>query len=437
MKKQKGFAVVFTLAMIGLVLLAGYVFFAVSSNGLRTSATGSDMMRAHYIAEAGVAKKFLELKSGNISPIGLTNFQLGTVNGTFQVAVNPQGGTFTAYKLVSTGKYKKAQRVISFTVSQQPISSYAYFSDNEDMLIWEGHHSVDYPVWFISGDILRGPLHTNDQLNISGDPVFEGPVTSTSSTINYYNGGPPADNPDFQSSLTLSAPAVQLPSQADMITYVRDHAALTVTADSGTDVTITLLSGGNMTVKHKVSGTWRTDTKSVATNSSVYVSDHDVYISGVLSGRLTVATTSNIVITGNILYNSDPATNPSSTDLLGLVSQNYVYIDSAASNNNPNHDLTVDAYIVALNSFTVESYDTGLKGTLTIYGGITQDMRGPIGTFNGSTGDRISGYSKDYNYDTRLDPAKWPNTLYPPLFPVVKDNVTHLPLYIKIVWNES
>jgi len=75
---------------------------------------------------------------------------------------------------------------------------------------------------------------------------------------------------------------------------------------------------------------------------------------------------------------------------------------------------------MALNtSFMVDNWSgVGPKGTLTVYGGIIQHNRGPVGTFNGSTGQKISGYSKDYSYDSRLLNAP------PPFLPTTGDYVT-------------
>ena len=54
------------------------------------------------------------------------------------------------------------------------------------------------------------------------------------------------------------------------------------------------------------------------------------------------------------------------------------------------------------------SYDAG---TLKVLGGIIQNARGPVGTFNSSTGEMITGYSKNYTYDPRL--ASNPPPYYP------------------------
>jgi hypothetical protein len=53
-----------------------------------------------------------------------------------------------------------------------------------------------------------------------------------------------------------------------------------------------------------------------------------------------------------------------------------------------------------------------VKGTLTVYGGIVQKNRGPVGTFY-SNGQKASGYSKDYYHDPRFTmnpPPFMPNT---------------------------
>jgi hypothetical protein len=64
----------------------------------------------------------------------------------------------------------------------------------------------------------------------------------------------------------------------------------------------------------------------------------------------------------------------------------------------------VQAAILTLqHSFIVDNYNSGAKrGTLKVDGAIAQRFRGPVGTFNTSTGNGVTGYTKDYNYDNRL-----------------------------------
>ncbi len=54
-------------------------------------------------------------------------------------------------------------------------------------------------------------------------------------------------------------------------------------------------------------------------------------------------------------------------------------------------------------SFEVEGYNTGRSvGQLFVFGSIMQNVRGPVGTFNPSTGQMITGYYKTYSYDPRI-----------------------------------
>ena len=86
--------------------------------------------------------------------------------------------------------------------------------------------------------------------------------------------------------------------------------------------------------------------------------------------------------------------------------------------------LTIDAAILALNdSFIVNNYtvSTGTEGQLNIYGTIDQDWRGAVGTFgysnsichSSSTECVLSGYSKYYLWDSRLDYVTVPAYLNP------------------------
>jgi hypothetical protein len=159
---------------------------------------------------------------------------------------------------------------------------------------------------------------------------------------------------------------------------------------------------------------WNQQVMSLPANGALFVGKGSLNISGTLNGRLTAGASGDINIMGNILYASDPRTNPASTDTLGLISETDVMIDKDASTN----DLEIDASIMALNtSFLLEDYWTGgAKGDLTVFGGIIQKQRGPVGTFSGTT--KVSGYSKDYNYDQRL------LTSPPPFVPTTGDYLT-------------
>jgi hypothetical protein len=108
-----------------------------------------------------------------------------------------------------------------------------------------------------------------------------------------------------------------------------------------------------------------------------------------------------------------------STNVLGLVAQNYVELNHPVDNRQNNvstcpaglgngattcdqSNPIIDAVILALNhSFLVNQWDQGNPlGNLNLNGTIDEAWRGPVGTFNG--GGIASGYAKNYQYDSRL-----------------------------------
>lgn len=419
----KGFAIIYTLVIMTLILLIISTFFIIAYNQSAAASTAANSIKAYYIAEAGITKKFMELRGGNTSSLSESFTISSGETGSYSVSVTLiMGGLFQTYRLDSTGTYKGLTKRISLTLRQIACSKYAYLSNDEDKLYWYG----EVPIWFVTGDLIRGPLHSNDQLNISGSPVFEGAVSSSATSINYYHGGPPTDNPDFKESLTLGAPTVQLPTSTEILDNIKTSAQSSDGLYLTGNTIITLRSDGTMDVTNTAKQWYTPHNTPVPANGAVYVYNGYVDVSGVVNGQITIGTSNSIYVTNNVLYHDDPRINLHSADMLGLVAQNSVYVDKNAPSN-----VEIDAYIVALNtSFGVENYDVGLKGTLTLLGGITQLRRGAIGTFNSTTGEKVSGYTKNYIYDQRLQSA------VPLYFPPAKDANGRI-VYSKISYSES
>jgi len=120
------------------------------------------------------------------------------------------------------------------------------------------------------------------------------------------------------------------------------------------------------------------------------------------------------VIYDNLIYHTDPRVDPESMDILGVIAEKNILLDG--SPHGPNADVadeTIMGCFMALEwSFTAENYASGTpRGTLVLYGGMIQRRRGPIGTFSGSSGQPLTGWTKDYTFDSRL--IDYP----PPAFP--------------------
>ena len=62
MRGQKGFILVFALLIIMLVILVLATLFWISYNDLAIATTESMGMKAYYLAEAGIAQKFMEIR---------------------------------------------------------------------------------------------------------------------------------------------------------------------------------------------------------------------------------------------------------------------------------------------------------------------------------------------------------------------------------------
>jgi hypothetical protein len=137
----------------------------------------------------------------------------------------------------------------------------------------------------------------------------------------------------------------------------------------------------------------------------------DAYVSGTLSGALTVASANYIYITGDLTY-ANPA-----KDILGLIGNNAVQVwnprAAAGGLVYTTKNRTIQAAILSTShTFTVQNFAVApSRGTLTVLGAIAQHYRGPVAQTSG--GAIVSGYAKNYNYDTRLRSAAPPKFLQP------------------------
>jgi hypothetical protein len=270
-------------------------------------------------------------------------------------------------------------------------------------------------IWFKTGDLLEGPIHSNDQISILGSPVFMGKVTSTASS---FNQGSPF-NPDFQNSYQLGVPPIIFPTEQDVMdNYWSENTlppGLIIDATFGKKAEIIFLANGNLTydVWHWEGATKVYDIQNQVEDLDdlrgfIFVDGH-VWIEGVVNGAVTLFATKKIKIRDDITYllsdgNGKPL--PMCDDYLGLIAKMDVLILDNTANRN---DVKINAAILTLgDSFTVQNYWSGApRGDLTIYGSLSQLVRGPVGT------TFPTGYVKDYHYDGRFADTA------PPYYPSV------------------
>jgi len=439
MKQEQGaVSILVMLALVAVAILSGaFVRFGLFEH--RFSEFDNENTQAFYLAESAVDQGFEWLRNQQVPPPGTTpvvlfggwlthqkqNFAAGgsgedVVAGWTMVRLVPDAANPTSQILRytiegwgATGASQASPNVLrqtSLIVQTESFARYAYFTNEERS--WPDN----WRVYFITGDLIEGPTHTNGQYSMYGDPVFDGPVSSVSDSI-YYYGGAGSSNPVFNQGLRLGIPVRQFPSSypGDLITAASNGGM----ALQG-DTEVNMLGDGTMRVTNSDQG-WEDSVQPVPANGVLYVQGGDVNLQGTVSGQVTVGASGDVRIVDNVTYAQDPRTVPESQDILGIVAGEDVLIDQDAP-----HDVTIHGAIMALNhSFGVEHWWQGpARGTLGVFGGIIQANRGIVGTFSGSTGQQLSGYSKDYHYDQRL------HAMAPPFFPVTSE-------YISLLWQDE
>jgi hypothetical protein len=285
---------------------------------------------------------------------------------------------------------------------------------------------------FVTGDRIKGPLHTNDDLAICGTPEFGRTAADTIEVgappqgwINGECSSPSGANPKFVGPLVTTAPVLKPPTTNGRLEKIAGpsytYSCQTKIELNGTTMTVTKNNGSNSTSTSTVAfpssgvvyvkngscagSNWPSCSSEYSPFNASYPSGSDcgtVLISGTYSGELTIAAERDIVIEGNLTRTAG------SQGLLGLIANNFVRIKHECSGFKL-ENLKVEAAILAIeHSFIVDHYDCGGElGTLTVKGAISQKFRGPVGTTAGT------GYLKNYEYDDRLRYMEPPNFLNP------------------------
>ncbi len=324
-------------------------------------------------------------------------------SGTFSISTAPFD---TAdIQITSIGSYESTRDTVQVVLSPYSFTKYAFFSVVESNIYW------------ITGDTLWGPYHTESKIDLSGSPVFYGKVTTKIGTnpklpsklaTPYFYGG-------YQSGVSLN-----LPSSLSTLQSASVGGKDFVNPGSGSyDVYLTFNADGTVTYKDNTMASDSTvPLNTLAPNGVIHVSKGNAHVQGVLNGRATVVADGssgggygNVWIEGNVTYAHDPQAG-SSNDMLGLVANNNVAIRETTP---PMHDVHIDAGIFArTGSFTYQGYnDTGVGplGTIYLYGSVTNYQRGAVGEFDQSTNSLKAGFQKNYKYDDRFYAAA------PPFFP--------------------
>ncbi|HTU86684.1 MAG TPA: hypothetical protein VMF57_13980 [Solirubrobacteraceae bacterium] len=319
---------------------------------------------------------------------------------------------------------------------------------------------------WITGDVMDGPMYTNDQYLIeSGNtPTFG--RNSNDKIESAAPGSSPGDicagdscgkanilGTPVPNAQTVSAPSSNAELLTDAQNYGEVYNGTTTIALNGTTASVTTCTSSATTsctsgtvnlvtqpiiYVNNTSGctpyTYSPFSTSYPNNGTGYYGcSGDVYVSGNYTTPVTIASANNIIIDNSITTTTNSAQNPIGTATLGLVADEFVRVMHGINGTNPGlsqgcnatnntsqtlYSPTIDAAILALDhSFIVDNFNCGASpgmngqpGELNIYGAIAQNYRGAVGTGSGTPS---TGYLKNYNYDDRLA-----NILPPYLFDI-------------------
>lgn len=212
-----------------------------------------------------------------------------------------------------------------------------------------------------------------------------------------------------------------------------DNAVYTITEGATTKIITVDIPGDQTTILTVGVGTetYAGQPKGIDDLGTIVYVDGDVTsLSGTIQRdtEVTVSAETDIVISNNILYSDyTPAvgspgdagyvpTNADSTEnLLGVVAWGGdIRIGTSAPD-----DVNIHGVLMARNGvFTVDDYTdqgVGSRGKATLLGGAISQFYGAFGLFSGATGAQLSGYGRNFVYDSRTLTGK-----SPPYFPSMK-----------------
>ncbi len=473
LSNEGGFVILIALGVMAVtVLLLSAVFVAINGD-THNSQHDLDSKRAYSAAEAGANAYLYQLNQNPAYWSTCSNDTLGEtqVPGTspaqyYSYAVIPANGasTCTSNAIASLIDNSTGSLRMEFTgysggptqVRRTVVASYRKLSPLDFLwytvyealdsaitgysgcgVFYRAGRSSSCNIYWVSRDVMKGPMYTQDQYLINGSPTFGrgpddkieslAPGTGPSSVCS----GNSCGSAVFNGTPVWSAPLVPLPTNnsqlaTDAASYGKVYTGTTTITLSGTTATVI-----------NCPSSCTTTTVNLSSFPLIYIANGsscsppaydpgtatdptsgcagDVYVSGNYTTSVTIAAANNIIVNGN-LTTSESSGIPTGNAVMGLVANQDVRVmhvlgandgsapcnqDNSATQSFPN--LKIDAAILSLkHSFMVDHYDCGpALGSLTVNGSIVQNFRGAVGTFD-SNGVIQTGYAKNYSYDDRL-----------------------------------
>lgn len=407
--------------VVGLSVMLGYALLNVSSTSSQSMDNylfyyGRSM--AHNLALTGANIGTQLLLRDPTYDTDLIDQQYA--GGTFSVYFDKSGGDsclVNSYSEIEFGGVELRDTVIG-CLKFTSLAKYGWFTEAERV----GYHGSPFfgdNDWKITGDSIFGPAHTNYKFNLGGAPYFNDKVTATNAptTMPLKGVQAPVFKSGYQWGITVNRPTVSV----DNVVADAQSGGMLFT---GQDVALTFLDDRVAVKIPPSTGTLRNDTvfiSSLAPNGIIAVKNGDLRIKGEYAGKVTVAahndgaatTKGNVWLDGTgITAQTDPQGNTSSPDMLGIVSNNNVYVSKDLTRTTSTVYKIQAAVYCQNGELTAEHYwDIPLSGRVEVVGGVNQYTAGSMGAYNPGHG-LWYGFYYTVRYDTRLA------SVAPPGYPV-------------------
>jgi len=399
------------LTVFGFILAFSAYQVRMSSNVLRTSDNFNESYVETLMHETALSAMNLAVNKVWDKDVKSDTFLVVANHCSAGVQISQKGADTIKIKIRTWGflydeelekTTRRTDSISAFFAYNMPISKYFWFTQDEKGVFW------------ITGDTVWGPVHTNKTIKTSGSPVFYGKVTAfygiepdpskPKNKALYYGGYEVGIENEIPTDMSHLINAAKIGNGGSFTTknticYYEDKVSFEFLSNGY--VIRSVASGPPDTVK----------VTDIAPTGVIYCTD-EVRVKGTFNGQVTIYNEKPMWIDDDLVYADNPLTNPNSNDILGLVSKDFIYVTDNAPNNN---DVHIQAAMLSLEkSFKAENYNSRPKaGTLNLTGSVAQFHRGPVGTFSGP-GVLHTGFSKRYRFDPRL------SLISPPHFPYIK-----------------
>ncbi|MCU0332086.1 MAG: hypothetical protein MUE91_02060 [Ignavibacteriaceae bacterium] len=359
------------------------------------------------ISAANIAINKLYLDKNWMTGISNRSFADGYMN----VDIDTLG--WDSRKITATGEYRGITKTVEILL------------EPENFALFGNFYNVFGSVWAATGDTFSGRFHANDWINCYGDPVFLGPAT-TSKGVKLYDK---FSNPEFFGGTKVTDPIpLQFDTSAIRIAAYNNGRIFRDTTNTGkvTTVDLTFLANGNVTYRLKIgSGSYTplitVPLTTLAPNGVIFVEKGNINVEGTLNGRTTIvasqkgsSSAGQVFITNSIDYAQNPLTNPSSTDMMGIVAENKVTVTYDPARGDINIYSSIFSQKDGLVIERYADYPTAYK--MNLLGGIIGQKIQPTAKYKLINGKYvpINGYSYVHKYDDRMLKVR------PPYFPATK-----------------